>query len=68
MDEKYFIDFSKKIFDLEVIMTIDALIESRVNPDKIENYIQGRIVSMKINPLTGKGRWMSEYSNDFSNN
>ena len=68
MDERYFIDLSKKIFDREVMLTLDTLMESRVNPDKIENYIQGRIVSMKINPLTGKGRWMSEYNNDFSNN
>ncbi len=68
MDEKYIVDLSKKIFDDEVKMTLYTLVESDVNPDKIERYIQGRVVSMKINPSTGKGRWMSEYSNDFSNN
>ncbi|MBI4116328.1 hypothetical protein HY449_01140 [Candidatus Pacearchaeota archaeon] len=68
MDEKYIADLSKKMFDDEVRMALDTLIESGFNPDKIENYLQGRVVSIRINPSTGKGRWMSEYNNDFSNN
>ncbi len=68
MGGKYWVDLSGKIFDDEVKMTVDTLIESSVNPDKIENYLQGRVVSMKINPSTGKGQRVLEYSNDFSNN